>query len=93
MWRIEGSDGRWLDFRGGRWDADTTTGAEVTGWLVDQVPAPMTPLGPQYDATGSNDQTWLYLAGRHLIPGPLTVTGTPPPVPVPPVAAGAAVVH
>lgn len=86
LWKISGATGRWLEFGAGQWTADPATDAEVTGWQLEQAAMPVAFGGPEHQATGRNDPVWLFLAARKCIPGPHTVTGTPPALPAVPTA-------
>ena len=79
-WKVAGPGGRFLQVNEkGTWTADRITHQEC----VEQAgrPVPMTPTGPLYMPTGLLDEAWLYLQALRIIPGPVTVTGTPPDLP------------
>jgi hypothetical protein len=59
--------------------ADPTTTIDVLPFAGR--PVPVTPTGPAYQPTSPDDEVGLYLLALHMIPGPHTITGTPPQVP------------
>lgn len=60
-----------------RADDDTTTAVHAAAGHAVLI----VPMGSAYGPAGPDDEVWLYLAARELIPGPLRVAGDPPPIP------------
>jgi hypothetical protein len=81
-WRVEGTDGRWAALGENGLDCDDRTFVDLAGQVGR--PVPVTPTGPSYTPLSDSDPVWQYLMALHVIPGPWTITGTPPPVPVAP---------
>lgn len=44
-------------------------------------PVMMTPTGPSYHPKSRDDEAGIYLLALQVVPGPVEVTGDPPPVP------------
>jgi len=74
MWRVESPDrGRWVAGDGAVWDADDRT--------RDTLEACLSCLGCVGGDDGDQAAGRVYVMARFAVPGPHTVTGTPPPVP------------
>lgn len=90
-WKVSstGEDGRFVAWDDGDWTADDAS-AQVIREITGQ-PVMIAPHGSPYKASGPHDETWLFLAARTtVLPWPVTVEGTPPPVPdIAPVPDGA----
>lgn len=82
MWKISGSTGQWMSGDNGTWTADAATSALVRPFIGE--PVLITPTGPAYTPKGTKDEVGHYLLALSLVPGPYTVTGTPPVVPAAP---------
>lgn len=91
LWRISGEPGRWLEWDAGQWTADTDTDADLTAW--EGQPVALAVAGPNYQPTSRTDPVWTFLAARQSIPGPHTITGTPPTLPPVPSQDQAGIVH
>lgn len=78
-WAVTGPGGGHFTYEAGKWTADPDTARYVRE--LAGLPVLMTPTGPAYTPAGPDDPTGLYLLALAIVPGPLTITGTPPPTP------------
>jgi hypothetical protein len=85
MWRVEGAGGRFVEWDGDDWTADRKTTGDLV-WLGDES-VPVTPTGPLHRGD-RDDELWVFLQARRVIPGPVRVRGFPPAVPKATGAAG-----
>lgn len=83
-WRVEGGGRRYVEVTADGVDADLETLDTLTSWRGR--PVPYGHPGEAYEPTEAADPVWVYLAALQAIPGPHTVTGSPPRMPSPPAA-------
>lgn len=79
MWRIDGSEGRYVEYDEDGAEADDLTRVELDE--MDGSSVPVTPTGPFYSERYDGDPLWLFLAARLVLPAPLQISGIPPRVP------------
>lgn len=77
-WRLEGEDGSFLEWADGGWTADNATTALVEAAVETREEVPVTPTGPYYAATGTDDEFGVYLIGQFGMQRARLVAGDPP---------------
>lgn len=81
MWRVESQDDptRYAGWGEGGIEADPATLADLADLVDGPYQVALTVTGPFADVTSMEDELGVYLfAVQAVIPGPFTITGTPP---------------